>query len=234
MPRKLTDCDCRRLIDACAPPLSKMRRFDWLNKMVTATEQNCICARAWYAEETEQTRVQLSNPGQRPTCIERMSGFMRCERRDSPRNAGTQSVYQRLTILSRPLTCPCHNCKKLKRPELIDVMLLQVSTRPHVAKLTGENFLELVGKFSLAFSSLLPFSSDIGPTKYRLFLAQQYFLNDKTLANVNELKTGIGDFCDSKPIKFYKGVDDLHCHWKQVIKIIIIMINIMIIEICAL
>lgn len=38
MPRKLTDCDRRRL-KACAAPLPKVRRFDWLNKMFTAAEQ---------------------------------------------------------------------------------------------------------------------------------------------------------------------------------------------------
>lgn len=56
------------------------------------------------------------------------------------------------------------------------------------------------------------------PTEYRLLLAQQYFLRDKTLVTDNELKIEIGDFCDSKPVKFYKGIYDLPCHCKQVIK----------------
>jgi histone-lysine N-methyltransferase SETMAR len=64
-----------------------------------------------------------------------------------------------------------------------------------------------------------PYSPDLAPSDYHLFLALSSHLRPKSFRDEEEeLKSFIQSFFDSKPREFYaKGIRDLPRRWAQVI-----------------
>ena len=106
----------------------------------------------------------------------------------------------------------------LKRPALANrrgVILQQDNARPHTAKLTRKKLKEL-GWEILPHP---PYSPDIAPSDYYLFLSLQHFLSGKEFKNKEEVKSAITEFFDSKDKDFYrKGIEALPERWEAVIE----------------
>jgi len=64
-----------------------------------------------------------------------------------------------------------------------------------------------------------PYSPDIAPSDYHLFLSLQHFLSGKEFKNKDNVHTGMSDFFASKSKDFYRrGIEELPQRWETVIE----------------
>ena len=102
---------------------------------------------------------------------------------------------------------------KERRPVARKVFFFHDNARPHVAMVTKQKLQE----FDWAILHHSPYSSDLAPTDYHLFLSLSNSLTNKILNNETELKNHIQTFIDSKPPGFYsKGIHKLPIKWQEV------------------
>ena len=104
---------------------------------------------------------------------------------------------------------------RIKRPEKPKVLLLHDNARPHVAK-TTKNKLNQLGWETLPHA---PYSPDLAPTDYHIFRSLSNFLREKSFDDVDNLKSDIDFFFQSKSTDFYaKGIFELPNRWSKVIE----------------
>lgn len=214
VPHHLTDFDRQRRIDTCMTLLSKKRRFDWLNKVITADEKWCLYSnvkrkRSWTDKDKNAQPQSKANPHEKKlmVCVWwDVKGVIHWEMLQRNQTINAQFYCEQLQRVADAIA--------QKRPELTNVMFLHDNARPHVAKSTREKLLELEWEVL----PHPPYSPDLAPTDYHLFRALQNFLNGKTFTNDAELETAVEDFFQSKPVEFYNsGIRDLPRRWRQVI-----------------
>jgi [histone H3]-lysine36 N-dimethyltransferase SETMAR len=64
-----------------------------------------------------------------------------------------------------------------------------------------------------------PYSPDIAPSDYHLFLSLSAFLSGKIYQNLEDVRSDIAAFFSSKPVTFYKkGIESLPQRWSRVIE----------------
>lgn len=104
-----------------------------------------------------------------------------------------------------------------KRPALINrrkVIIHHDNARPHVADVTRKKIQDLGWDVMLHPA----YSPDLAPTDYHLFRSLASYTRGKKYDNIEEVKTGLLEFFDSKPASFYeKGILDLTNRWQKVI-----------------
>jgi len=91
-----------------------------------------------------------------------------------------------------------------KQPSLINrkkVIFLQDNVKPQTAKISRERISEL-GRELLPHP---PYSPDISPTDYHLFLALDNFMRHKQFKTRVEVTSAVRQFFDSKFVDFYKN-----------------------------
>ncbi len=94
------------------------------------------------------------------------------------------------------------------------VLLLHDNARPHIASLTNQKLKE-VGWEILPHP---PYSPDISPSDYHLFLSMSNFLRDKRYSNETELKSDIESFFESKDASFFhRGIFSLAERWQRIV-----------------
>nr|CDJ80805.1 Transposase domain containing protein [Haemonchus contortus] len=94
------------------------------------------------------------------------------------------------------------------------VYFLHDNARPHIAKDTQKK-LQSLGWHVLAHP---PYSPDLAPTDYHLFLSLSNHLKNKNFDYVNQLETYIDEFSSSKPQEFYaSGIQKLPDKWQYVV-----------------
>ena len=94
------------------------------------------------------------------------------------------------------------------------VVFLQDNARPHVAKKTRETIFEL-GWEILPHP---PYSPDISPSDYHLFLSLDNYMRDRHFKNKEEVKEGVLTFFSLKNEDFYKsGVNKLVSRWQKIV-----------------
>jgi [histone H3]-lysine36 N-dimethyltransferase SETMAR len=102
------------------------------------------------------------------------------------------------------------------RPELANrkgVVFHHDNARPHTSKMTRQKLLEL-GYEVLPHP---PYSPDLAPSDYYLFLALQNFLNDKKFVSKRGCENALRQFFDQKSRKFYTdGIMQLPTRWQKV------------------
>ncbi|GFS77241.1 mariner Mos1 transposase [Trichonephila clavipes] len=104
-----------------------------------------------------------------------------------------------------------------KRPELANrsVMFHQDNTRPYTSVVIRQKLWEL-GWEVLMHS---PYSQDIAPSDYHLFLALQSFLSDKKLGSREDCENRLLEFFANKEPDFYeRGIMKLPLKWHQILQ----------------
>jgi histone-lysine N-methyltransferase SETMAR len=106
----------------------------------------------------------------------------------------------------------------LKRPALANqkgVILLHDNSRSHVAKLTQQK-IEQLGWEVLPHP---PWSPDLSPSDYHLFLSLRNYLCNKHYEDFDELKSDLTAFFESKTVSFYRhGIELLPERWAKVVE----------------
>ena len=65
-----------------------------------------------------------------------------------------------------------------------------------------------------------PYSPDMAPSDFHLFLSMQNHLNDKQFVNMLEAENFARDFFQSKDAAFYRcGIEKLVERWEKIIKL---------------
>lgn len=111
-----------------------------------------------------------------------------------------------------------HQSLLQKQPGLVNrkrVIFLQDNARPHVAKVT-------LNKINVLGWELLPhppYSPDMSPTDYHLFLALQNYMTNKKYQNQVEIEEQVANFFASKNKTFYeKGIYSLVSRWERIVE----------------
>lgn len=95
------------------------------------------------------------------------------------------------------------------------VLFLHDNARPHIAKKVKQT-LEELGWEVLKHP---PYSPDLAPSDFHLFLALDNAIRGLTFSDEEELENWLAEWFASKPAKFFKeGMDKLPERWQEVIK----------------
>lgn len=95
-----------------------------------------------------------------------------------------------------------------------DIILLHDNAKPHVAKLTRRTIEEL-GWEVLAHP---PYSPDLAPSDFHLFLSLKDNLRDVAFKNTGEVENWVQQYFASKPDSFYyRGIQKLPERWSKAI-----------------
>ena len=101
-----------------------------------------------------------------------------------------------------------------KRPHHGPVRFLHDNARPHTAVRTRQNLLELDWEVLIH----PPYSPDLAPSDYHLFLSLSNALRNEMFDNDDELNQWLANFFASKPAAFYsKGIMSLPEKWQNVL-----------------
>ncbi|KAK6736549.1 hypothetical protein RB195_019312 [Necator americanus] len=214
LPHALSDGNRQRRLDNCTQPLSRSRRFDWLDTIVTGDERwvpyvNHTHKRAWCAGD------EMPDP------------FVKSEIHEKKVMVsvwwGVHGIY-RFELLPDNMTITAEvYCAQLQRlaekirkehPGLDNVRLLHNNARPHIAK-TSQKILELGWE-------VLPhalYSPDLAPSDYHLFRSLQHHLEEKRHDDRDHLENDLQAFFASKSPEFYNKDRDLVRRWQKVVDV---------------
>ena len=127
-----------------------------------------------------------------------------------PLNPGQKITTQ---LYSQELNRVCQALRR-KRVDTSKTTFLQISVRPHIAKITQHKIEEL-GWELLPHP---PYSPDLAPSDYHLFRSMQHFLEEKKFKNSEEVKIWVSSYFDSRPAGFFAdGIHSLRDRWRTVI-----------------
>lgn len=215
VPHKLNDHDRDRRVETALSLLSRSRRTDWLDSVVTGDEKWCLYAnirrkRQWVDAETKAER----EPKQplHPQKI-MLSVFW-----DSKGIVMFELLPQNTTINANFY---CAQLDRLQqklaetRPERQNTILLHDNARPHTARQTRQKLLDL----NWEVLPHPPYSPDIAPSDYHLFATLDRHLAGKEFDNEADVDASLTNlFFESQPPEFYRdGIHSLHKRWQEVI-----------------
>lgn len=215
VPHKLTDFDRQRRLDACLTLMSRKRRFEWLNNLITADEKWCLFSninrkRSWTDKGATAQPQPKADVHQKKLllCVWwDVKGVIYWEMLERNQTINSDLYCQQLQRVADAFA--------KKRTGSNHAIFLHDNARPHVSNLTREKLLQLEWEVL----PHPPYSPDLAPTDYHLFRALQNFLKDKEFWTDKELETAVGDFFASKLMEFYKkGIHDLPRRWKYVLE----------------
>ncbi|GFV73263.1 histone-lysine N-methyltransferase SETMAR [Trichonephila clavipes] len=104
-----------------------------------------------------------------------------------------------------------------KRPELANGrgVFHQDNARPHRSLVTCQRLWELGGEILMH----PPYSPDLAPSEYHLFLALKNFLSDKKLGSREDCENRLLEFFANKDQDFYeRGIIKLPLKWQQILQ----------------
>lgn len=216
IPHNLSQRDLDERSNTCYLLLSRSRRFDWLDSLLTGDEKWCL-----YVNPTR--KGQWIEPNQKPEPTPKgeshpqkllisvwwdVRGVVYWEALPHGTTITASLYCQQLERVDAAL--------KESRPEMNKVLFLHDNARPHSAKVTHDKILEL----DWELLPHPPYSPDLAPTDFHLFRSLQDHLKGKTFNNQEVLKTEVQNFFSSKPASFYR--EGIHClpdRWRKVVEL---------------
>jgi histone-lysine N-methyltransferase SETMAR len=214
IPHQLSESNLHQRVECCLQLLSRSRRFDWLDNVVTGDEKWCLYVnhtrkRQWVDAQQEPQPEPKSDlhPKKVMLCIW----------------WGVRGIYHwellpsNMTITAEVYTAQLRRlAEKLSQlnPQLDKVLLLHDNARPHVAKLTRLEILR-IGWEVLPHA---PYSPDLAPSDYHLFRSLNNHLSEKKFDNRSDLERDLAAFFCSQSADFWThGIRCLPERWRQVV-----------------
>ncbi|KAK6757894.1 hypothetical protein RB195_015613 [Necator americanus] len=175
LPHALSDGNRQRRLNICTQLLSRSRKFDWLDTIVTGDEKwflyvNHTLKSAWCASDEVPDPFVKGGIHEKKVMLSVWWGVHR--------------IYHfELLPYNMTVTAEVY-CAQLQRvadkirkehPKLDNIRLLHDSARSHIAKKTSQKIQELGWKVLLH----LPYNPDLAPGDYHLFRSLQHHLEEK-------------------------------------------------------
>lgn len=215
LPHRLTDDQKWQRMTICSSLLSRKSDKEWIKQIVTGDEKwvlyvNHTSKRQWLPREaTPEPDIRLG-PHPKKVMLSvfwDFKGIIWYELLPSGTTINANIYSSQLQKLAEQV--------RSKRREKSKVLLLHDNARPHVAKSTREK-LKRLGWEVLPHA---PYSPDLAPTDYFLFRSLSQFLKEKSFDDLENLKSSIDFFFQSKTPEFYaKGLFELPNRWSMVIE----------------
>lgn len=214
VPHELTERDRQRRAQVATELLSYRRTNNWLTSIITGDEKWCLYVnikrrRHWVDKDKQpepQPRTDL-HPLKVMICVWwDVRGIIHYEL--LPRNTTiTADLYcQQLDRLALKIA--------EKRPNHGTIRFLHDNARPHTARVTRQKLLDI----GWEVMPHPPYSPDLAPTDYHLFLSLSNAIQGKTFDNQDAIDRWLNDFFKSKPEQFYaEGIRSLPKRWQKVI-----------------
>jgi histone-lysine N-methyltransferase SETMAR len=213
-PHDLTKNQLEKRQEVCGELISFRRTFNWLDNLITGDEK-------WVLYINVKKKRHLLKPGQRPEPTPK-AGLHPKKRMLCIWWSVRGVAYWELLPENTTITAASY-CRQLQRleTELKDklkwrgpVYFQHDNAKPHVAMVTKRT-LERMNWILLPHP---PYSPDLAPSDYHLFLSLSNQLIGKKFENEQDLKFFLKTFFDSKPQSFYaQGIYDLPRRWQEVV-----------------
>ena len=214
VPHALSPFQMKKRKDACQSLLSWQRSSTWLDNIITGDEKwmlytNTVRKRQWRPRDKPAipTPIGELHPKKRMLCV--WWGVK-------------GAIYWELLPQNKKVTGTVYRDQLKRLKEQIDqkglgrqkVYLQHDNARPHLAEPVTRKIQEL-GWQVLPHP---PYSPDLAPSDYHLFLSLSNDLRERSFRDEDELKRYIQQFFDSKPPEFYaRGIYDLPRRWHEVV-----------------
>jgi [histone H3]-lysine36 N-dimethyltransferase SETMAR len=193
--------------------MNRQERKPFLHRIITGDEK-------WILYINTERKNQWLSPGQTPVPVPKtglhIKKVLLCIWWDC-----ISVIHFELLEPGKTINADLH-CKQLerlnralieKRPEIVDkegIILQHDNAMAHSTKKTQQKIKDL----GWEVLSHPPYSPDIKPSDYHLFISMQHFLSDKVFRNINDIKISLSKFFASKPTTFYKeGIKNLVRRW---------------------
>lgn len=202
----------------CTSLLSRLKFEPFLNRIVTGDEKwvffrNVKRQRQWISPGETVIPQPKAGLHQRKVllCVWwDMDGIIYYELMNPNQTINKEVYCDQLDRLNQAL--------KEKRPALVNrrrVLFHQDNARPHVAKAT----LDKLRTLEWEVMSQPPYLPDIAPSDYHLFRSLENYLDGLSMDTLDEVKTVLEEFFESKPKKFYRrGIETLPERWEKIVQ----------------
>lgn len=211
VPHELADHQVQARVNVCMQLLTFKRTFNWLNDLVTGDEKwvlyvNHTRKRQWLSPGNPG--VPTPKPDLHPKKVMisvfwNIQGIVHWEILPPGWTITADSYCAQLDRVAQKL-----------RGKQDKVYFLHDNARPHIARQTCEKLREL-GWHVLPHP---PYSPDLAPTDYYLFLALNNFVQGKTFDDKADLESELHKFFSSRSSDFYsRGIRQLPIRWQRVV-----------------
>jgi histone-lysine N-methyltransferase SETMAR len=214
VPHDLNRSQMQKRVDMCRELLSLRRNFKWLDNLITGDEK-------WVLYANIARSRQWLQPSQQPLTTPKAD--LHPEKRMISVWWDVQGVLywellpKNTTINAKRYSAQITKLKAAveeKRPNHMQIYFQHDNARPHVAKAVATK----LNSFGWELLPHPPYSPDIAPSDYHLFLSLSNGIRNRNFENEQELKTYLEDFFKSKEPEFYaKGIHDLPRRWQEII-----------------
>ncbi len=214
VPHDLTPEQKTNRLDICTNLLTKHRRFDWLNNLITGDEKwvlyvNHSRKRHWIGLQEQQLLTPKPELHAQKVMLSvwwGVHGIVNWELIPANSTVTAEVYCAQLQKVKSKLEC--------ERPRLEKIYFLHDNARPHIAKSVRQKLIEFGWE-------LLPhpaYSPDLAPTDYYLFQALSNSLRDVAFDDRADLETHLINFFTSQPEEFFrKGIHSLAARWQTVV-----------------
>lgn len=214
VPHDLSLDQLKKRVEVCEKLLNFRRNFNWLDNLITGDEKwvlyvNHTRKHQWL--KPEQDAQPTPKPDLHPKKV------MLCVWWDVYGVVYWELLPSNTTITAKVY---CNQIQKMraeyqkKRPKTGKKYFLHDNARPHIAKVTKEKLKGL----DWEVLPHPPYSPDLAPTDYHLFLSLSNSLRDKKFDNQEALEEFISTFFSSKSPEFYRsGIHSLAKRWQAVV-----------------
>lgn len=214
VPHELEPKHLKARVDACQKLLSMHRSNAWLDSIITCDEKwvtfsNNALGRRWLKpgqRRGEVGRKKLTKKKVMITVWWDVFGVIYWE-----------ALPDSTTVNQHRYSRPLDRVKKAydeTRPKTKQIYLLHDNAKPHTAELVQKK----LEKFNWLPLTHPPYSPDLAPSDYYLFLSLSNSLRNRKFETREDAVNYIEEYFSSKPQEFFrKGIEKLTNRWREVI-----------------